>query len=99
MRSQPEEITEPQKEIHVFNDEDTRFGFLYSLEDAQTAWSFEFTITNDQVFNDGMHELGALFSDSNEVPMLKVDTQWDKLPAFLDTSPELRNIHFEVIER
>jgi hypothetical protein len=29
--------------------------------------------------------------------MIKVGTEWDKLPSFLDTSPELRNIYFEVI--
>jgi len=41
--------------------------------------------------------LGGLYSDCEGVPMIKVGTEWDKLPNFLDTSPELRNIYFEVI--
>jgi hypothetical protein len=29
--------------------------------------------------------------------MIKVGTEFEKLPNFLDTTPELKNIYFEVI--
>jgi len=29
--------------------------------------------------------------------MVKTGREWNKLPDFLDTSPELKNIYFEVL--
>jgi len=49
------------------------------------------------VFNDGTSDLGALYSDCDSVPMIKTKTAWDNLPAFLDSSDELRNIYFKVL--
>lgn len=96
LRSQPENITEPVQEIVLFNDCDM-FGFLYDNEEAQLLWAFEFDILHKSVFDDGLNKLGYLYSDCDSVPMIKVGTEWEKLPGFLDTSPELRNIYFEVI--
>lgn len=99
LRSQPENITEPVQEILIFDGESDIFGFLFDSEDtAQSCWSFEFTIPHDKVYYDGINELGNLFNDCDGVPMIKVGTEWDKLPNFLDTTPELKNIHFEVID-
>jgi hypothetical protein len=98
LRSQPENITDPVQEIVVFDNSLDIFGFLFDNEDtAQSYWSFEFTIPHDKVYDDGINELGNLFNDCEGVPMIKVGTEWDKLPNFLDTTPELKNIHFEVI--
>ena len=98
LRSQPEDITEPVKGIATF-DETTDFGFLFEQEETeQPYWSFDFTISYQGVFNDGIHELGYLHDDCDSVPMIKVGTEWEKLPSFLDTSPELRNIYFEEID-
>jgi len=98
LRSQPENITEPVQEIVVFDNSLDIFGFLFDNEDTtQSYWSFEFTIPHDKVYDDGINELGNLFTDCDGVPMIKVGTEWEKLPNFLDTTPELKNIHFEVI--
>jgi hypothetical protein len=95
LRSQPENITEPNQEIVIFEDSDM-FGFMYDNEEAQITWAFDFDIIHHSVFDDGLNKLGYLYSDCDSVPMKKVGTEWDKLPSFLDTSPELRNIYFEV---
>jgi hypothetical protein len=96
LRSQPENITDPIQEIVLFEDCDL-FGFMYDKQECQSTWSFEFTVNYHGVYNDGINELGHLYSDCDSVPMIKTEGDWDKLPVFLDTSPELRNIYFEVI--
>jgi hypothetical protein len=98
LRSQPEDITDPIEEIIIFDGELDMFGFLFDNDDmAHSCWSFEFTIPHNKVFDDGVNELGYLYNDCNGVPMIKVGTEWEKLPNFLDSTPELKNIHFEVI--
>jgi hypothetical protein len=96
LRTQPEELTTPTKSIVSFKN-DERFGFLFEEEEDQSCWSFTFAIYYKHAYSDGVNELGGLYSDCEGVPMIKVGTEWDKLPNFLDTSPELRNIYFEVI--
>jgi len=96
LRTQPEDITIPTQEIIVFDDIDM-FGFLFDQEEAQMAWTFDFTVNYDNVYSDGINDLGALYSDCDGVPMIKNLGEWDKLPNFLDSSSELRNIHFEII--
>lgn len=96
LRTQPEDITKTSVTEVDFST-DTKFGFLFENEDPQQTWSFTFSIYYSNVYNDGIDELGALYSDCDGVPMLKIGTEWDKLPSFLDTSPELRNVYFEVI--
>jgi hypothetical protein len=76
----------------------SKFGFLFEGEEDQTMFSFTFSINHKNVFDDGISNLGALYSDCDGVPMIKIGTEWDKLPNFLDTSPELSNIYFEVLE-
>jgi hypothetical protein len=49
------------------------------------------------VFENSEHELGGLYTDCEQVPMIKLD-DIPNLTSFLDTSPELRNIHFEVVK-
>ena len=97
LRSQPEDITVPicyKTDLMQIG----KFGFLYEdIDVQQNCWMFDFNITHASVFNNGIHELGALFQDCNGVPMIKVGTEFDKLSNFLDTSPELRNIYFEIL--
>lgn len=95
LRGQPEDITIPSKLDVTLQDSDN-FGFLLETEESIPCWTFEFTIQHASVFNDGINELGSLYNDCNGVPMIKTNTVWDKLPSFLDSSDELRNIYFKV---
>ena len=96
LRTQPENISKPNELIVDFLN-DTKFGFLFMAEEPKPCWTFNFTVNFDNIFNDGIHELGHLYYDCHNVPMLKTGKEWSKLPNFLDSSPELKNIHFEVI--
>jgi len=97
LRSQPEAVTAP-KRIQIRFDEFDNFGFLYQQAEDETypCWTFDFMIQHPGVFNDDVSELGALYSDCDGVPMILCGTEWNKLPLFLDSSPELRNIYFTV---
>jgi len=97
LRSQPEIVSIPKK-IEINFDEFDKFGFLYKQfeNEKYPCWTFKFTVHHSSVFSDGISELGALYNDCHKVPMIKCDTQWDKIPNFLDGSDELRNIFFEI---
>ena len=99
LRSQPEDITDPIEEIVIFDGELDMFGFLFDSDDmAHSCWSFEMTIPHNKVYADDINELGNLLRDCDGVPMIKVGSEHENLPNFLDTSPELRNIYFEVLD-
>lgn len=94
LRSQPEVLSNPKK-IEIRFDEFEHFGFLFQQENETCpCWKFEFEIQHPSVFDDGINELGALYKDCDRVPMLLIGNEWSKLPEFLDTTPELRNIYF-----
>jgi hypothetical protein len=97
LRSQPEIVNFPSKEVIKFN-EFEHFGFLFEQieNESYPCWRFEFDVQHPSVFDDGVTDLGALYGDCDGVPMILCGTEWDKLPAFLDSSPELRNIYFTV---
>ena len=99
LRSLPEVIKNPELIKIKFN-EFTNFGFLFEQQGDETfnCWKFEFSVQNSSVFDDGKSELGGLYSDCEGVPMLKCDTSWEKLPQFLDSSDEMRNIYFTLTE-
>jgi hypothetical protein len=98
LRSQPEDITTPNLTKIKLNEFDS-FGFLFEEEDIEiNCWTFDFTVQHASVYNDGITELGSLYSDCDQVPMIKTNTAWKKLPEFLDSSDELRNIYFKVVE-
>lgn len=96
LRSLPEEISSVSASKVNF-EKFQNYGFLFDQEEDQMSYSFTFSVPHIGVFNNGIDELGALYSDCHEVPMLKIGTEWEKLPHFIDTSPELKNIHFEVL--
>lgn len=96
LRSQPEIARIPKKMSIKFS-EFNNFGYLYEDEEEVNCWSFDFTVSHGSVFNDGISELGALYTDCQDVPMIKCGTEWDKLSNTLDTTEELRNIYFEVV--
>ena len=97
LRSQPEIVDKP-KRIDIRFDTSENFGFLYQQQENETypCWTFEFDIQHPSVFHNGISELGALYNDCDQVPMIRCGTEWEKLPSFLDSSPELRNIYFTI---
>jgi hypothetical protein len=97
LRGQPENISEVTN-IDIDFASFKNFGFLYQNEEPQKCSVFDFSVNHKSVFNNGSDDLGYLYEDCDEVPMLKIGSEWEKLPNFLDTSPELKNIYFEVIE-
>lgn len=99
LRAQPENITVPEK-IEINLNDSEMFGFLIQSNEASSvpAWTFEFTIEQHSVFNNGISELGGLYIDCEEVPMIVNLGEVDKLSNFLDISPELRNVYFEITE-
>lgn len=96
LRCQPENLSNTTQFTVNFK-EFNNFGFLYEDEEDQNCWHFDFTISQKSVFDNGISELGSLYEDCEGVPMIKQGTEWFKLPLFLDSSPELRNIYFEVL--
>lgn len=94
LRAQPEDITAP-KVTEVNLAETDKFGFMIRSEAPVGVWSFTFYVNYGQVFKDEEGEYGALYADCESVPMINMDSN---LPAFLDISPELKNVHFETYE-
>ena len=95
LRSQPEIVENPVR-LDIKFDEFEHFGFLFTQEESETypCWKFVFDIQHPKVFDDGISDLGSLYNDCDSVPMILCGTEWEKLPSFLDTSPELKNIYF-----
>ena len=98
LRSQPEIILKPDQ-IKINFQEFQNFGFLLETDDdiEIPCWIFDFGVQHHSVFDDGITDLGGLYHSCDSVPMIKTHVSWEKLPAFLDTSIELRNIYFEII--
>ncbi len=97
LRAQPEFISVPKKTFIRF-DTFENFGFLFTQKENEeySCWKFTFEISHPAVFDDGINNLGNLYNDCHNVPMILCGTEWNKLPTFLDSSPELKNIYFEI---
>ena len=95
LRSQPEVIKLPC-EVEMSESVLDMFGFLYTKENV-SCWRFEFEVQHSSVFENGITSLGALYKDCEGVPMILSENQHSLCPKFLDTTPELKNIHFEVL--
>ena len=95
LRSQPEVVNFPMSmELTEINND--VIGFLYDIEKVN-LWKFEFEIQHSSVFENGIVPLGALYKDCEGVPMIHCEDQHPLCPKFLDISPELKNIYFEVL--
>lgn len=99
LRSQPE-ITKYPKKIEISFNDFENFGFLFNQENIEKVpcWKFEFSIQHSSVFNDGINQLGALYNDCDQIPMILCGYEFNKLPTFLDCTPELKNIYFTLSE-
>ena len=96
LRAQPENITNTTQ-TSVTLEEFDKFGFLIESPEPCSVWSFDFYINHSGVFTENEKELGALDVDCVGVPMIRLSDKQITLPDFLDTTPELRNIYFEVL--
>jgi hypothetical protein len=90
LRSQPEIITYPEKELV---DMSYNFGNHYKLKEV-LCWKFEFSVFHSSVFEDGITDLGYLYGDCEGIPMIKCGTELSSINPFLDISNEYRNIYF-----
>lgn len=95
LRSQPEGVNIPTS-IELTDANADVFGFLYGIEKVN-LWKFEFEVQHSSVFENGIIPLGALYKDCEGVPMIICENQHSLCPKFLDISPELKNIYFEVL--
>lgn len=93
LRGQPDIVTSPRK-IDVVLDKDSQFGFLYKEKSKQPCWTFDFEVQHSSVFEDGVEQLGALYKDCQNVPMILCQTEYPKLSNYLDTDLSTRNIYF-----
>jgi hypothetical protein len=92
LRAQPEMITEVTK--HTSNDF-TEFGFMFSQEEMN-YWEFVFEVNHISVFDNEI-QFGYLYLDCDNIPMVKCGTEVENITDFLNISPELKNIHFELL--
>lgn len=96
MRSQPEIIKLPI-EVAITDEIREHYGFVYEFEENTVCWKFEFEVQHPSVFEDGITNLGYLYKDCEGVPMISCQGQYENMPNFLNTTAELRNIHFEAV--
>lgn len=93
LRAQPEVVLEPKRLMINLADQHS-FGSMLSESNPIPAWRFDFEVYHSSVFEDGISELGALYKDCEDVPMIACDTHWAKLSERLDITLEKRNIYF-----
>jgi len=96
LRAQPENISNPIQ--HDFAPQNLDFGFLYNETENMSYWTFDFSVNYRSVFSDGSDDLGALYNDCISVPMIQTIKSMPQMPAFLDLSPEFRNIYFKILD-
>lgn len=96
LRSQPEIVKLPI-EVAITDDMREYYGFVYEFNETTVCWKFEFEVQHASVFEDGITEFGHLYKDCEGVPMVVCKGQYENMPNFLNTTAELRNIHFEAV--
>lgn len=94
MRSQPENITDPEKAMTTTDG----WGTRYKNKAKIPAWSFTFEVEQDHVFNNGTDHFGYLLADCAGVPMITGLEEWAKVGGQLDVTDGGANIKFRVVE-
>lgn len=95
IRAQPEDISIPiKKQSKIYK----CFGNQYKTNDTIPSWTFYFSIPQSGVFLLNGDNLGGLYEDCNNVPMVIGLEEWNKLSGLLNVSTEYKNIHFEIID-
>jgi hypothetical protein len=96
MRTQPEDITDPEKLMSSLKN--SIWGSEYVNKAKIPVWQFTFTVAQDYVFNDGESSIGNLVKDSHGIPMIVGLDEYQKVTNTIDITNQYRNIYFEVIE-
>lgn len=96
MRAQPENITDPEKQMISVSSENI-WGTAYRGKGKIPMWRFTFTVESGAVFDDGTSPVGNLFKDSSGIPMIKNLEESQKIQSTIDSTTEFRNIYFEVL--
>ena len=92
LRGKPDIMHDPVR-IDVDLDKSEYFGIMLKGETVP-VWKFDFEVQHNSVFEDGISDLGALYKDCADVPMINCDSQWYKAGDRLDITLEKRNIYF-----
>lgn len=92
LRAQPDVSFYPKKMYKELKS--TQFGEAYIDDKKHSFWTFDFEVQHSSVFNDGISELGFLYNDCQNVPMIitkEVDVNTSNI---LDCGNTYRNIYF-----
>ena len=93
LRAQPDIVQDPIRlEIDLKNEQ--YFGTILKDKKTVPVWKFVFDVQHQSVFEDGVSDLGSLYKDCSEVPMIQCDSQWHNTGDRLDITLEKRNIYF-----
>lgn len=95
LRSQPENISDPEKTTINLNS-DIRWGKKYKSKTKVAGWTFTFTVSHSNVFKLDENRLGSLLLDCNDVPMITKLDEFRELHNTLSTSADWCNIFFEI---
>lgn len=90
LRAQPDILIYPE----VILADKKNFGKIYENEKNLKCWKFIFSVQHGSVYDNGNNELGYLYEDCHNIPMLLIGDESKKLKPILDTSTEFRNIYF-----
>lgn len=90
LRAQPDILIYPE----VILADKKNFGKIYETEKNLKCWKFIFSVQHGSVYDNGNNELGYLYEDCHNIPMLLIGDESKKLKPILDTSTEFRNIYF-----
>lgn len=95
LRSQPENITQPVKEIcNKFNN---LWGKTYKLKKEKIpVWYFSFTISQSSVFSTRDDKLELLVKDCDSVPLIIGLEEMTDLHSQISLTLQHKNIHFEI---
>lgn len=93
LRAQPEVDMDP-KCIKVKFDKDCLFGSNYIDNKYHNVWTFNFVVQHSSVFIDDTDELGYLYKDCENVPMIYTKNVTVKIENRLECNNTNRNIYF-----
>ncbi len=92
LRAQPDVLTDPKKDT-IKDHKNFKFGTKYYLIKLP-YWTFDFEVQHASVFEDSLNELGSLYNDCQDVPMVTCEKHHPSIGLKLDTIDFSRNIYF-----